>query len=103
MSEPRPTPETDAVADTAWDGVSDDYSAYARMLSHARRLERERDEARREAELWRDSFKTGMSVQVKPPSRVFPWEREPVPPSKNSAGNPSGMEWEKFTPLELFT
>jgi len=33
------TPETDAIADKAWDGVSDDYAAYAKMLKHARQLE----------------------------------------------------------------
>lgn len=35
------SPETDALADRAWDGASDDYSAYAKMLGHARKLERE--------------------------------------------------------------
>jgi len=34
----------------------------------------ERDEARREAERWRDCFQTGMSLQPKAPSQIFPWE-----------------------------
>jgi hypothetical protein len=45
MNTKSDTPETDAIANTAWDGASDDYSAYAKMRIHARRLERERDEA----------------------------------------------------------
>lgn len=53
----RPTPETDAVANTAWDGATDDYSAYAKMLSHARKLERERDEARVQLEAMREAIK----------------------------------------------
>lgn len=41
------TPETEAVANTAWEGVTDDYSAYAKMLAHARNLELERDKLRK--------------------------------------------------------
>jgi hypothetical protein len=57
---------------------------YDRELSHspiARELKiqrdaaiAERDDARREAERWRDCFKTGMSLQPKAPSQIFPWE-----------------------------
>jgi hypothetical protein len=39
-----------------------------------RELKEQRDEARREAERWRDCFKTGMSLQPKAPSQIFPWE-----------------------------
>ncbi len=41
MNTPRPTPRTDALANTAWEGASDDYSAYAKMLHHAHTLETE--------------------------------------------------------------
>jgi len=50
---------------------------YDRELSHspiARELKIQRDEARREAERWRDCFQTGMSLQPKSPSQIFPWE-----------------------------
>jgi hypothetical protein len=36
-----PTPRTDSISDSAWDGATDDYSAYSKMLCHARQLERE--------------------------------------------------------------
>ena len=49
-----------------------------------RELKEQRDEARREAEGWRDCFKTGMSLQPKAPSQVFPWENE------TSAGTDAG-------------
>ena len=50
MSE-RPTPETDAVA--AYEGNWDKKAL--RMTAHSRKLERERDEAREEVELRKDS------------------------------------------------
>ena len=48
-----PTPETDAVRDNVfdiWGGWSD--NAAKKLLKHARRLERERDEAREESAKW---------------------------------------------------
>tara|TARA_R110002074_G_scaffold73536_1_gene168851 strand:+ start:72 stop:356 length:285 start_codon:yes stop_codon:yes gene_type:complete len=44
--------------------------------------DKERDEARKEAEGWRDCFQTGMSMQVRSPSKVFPWEEKQSPNSK---------------------
>jgi hypothetical protein len=51
----RPTPETDKVADTAFDGSAPDYLAYTRMLTHARSLEREITESRAQAERLADA------------------------------------------------
>jgi len=72
------TPRTDAVAshDGNWDTKA------LRMMHHARELERGLNEARKEAERWRDCFQTGMSMQVKSPSKVFPWEEKQSPNSK---------------------
>jgi chromosome segregation ATPase len=34
------TPRTDALANIAWDGAVDEYAPYAKMMNHARQLER---------------------------------------------------------------
>jgi hypothetical protein len=47
------------------------------IFTHAKNMECERNEARKEAERWRDAFKTGMSMQLKSPSKIFPWEESP--------------------------
>ena len=66
--------------------------SYEHTIRHAmeqiEKLERERDEARREAERWRDCFNTGMSMQIKSPSKTFPWEKSSS--YYCTCGNPSG-------------
>jgi len=69
------TPETDSLAGKI-DPSTLEHDAYATMTIHALRMERQRDEARREAERWRDCLKYGMSMQPKAPSNVFPWEND---------------------------
>jgi hypothetical protein len=56
------------------------HAEYLKASDRAIRMEMQRDEARREAERWRDCFKTGMSMQPKAPSNVFPWENSQAQP-----------------------
>lgn len=97
-----PTPRTDKIHEKRLGEFRDNLSQYYEMTDHAKTLERrltsareelkdiremyygllidheelvkQRGEARREAERWRDCFKSGMSMQPKAPSQVFPWE-----------------------------
>ena len=67
MSE-GPTPETDAVRDNVfdiWGGWSD--NAAKKLLKHARRLERERDEARALADLLASSLLLTLSAWITSP------------------------------------
>ena len=77
MNSEAPTPETDEVAKKcrSYKEMGTDFNG---MVMHAKKLERERNEAIREAERWRDYFKTGMSMQIKAPSQIFPWENAHV-------------------------
>jgi hypothetical protein len=70
------TPQTDTLEKTTMFATRPKDPICGEALLHARKMERERNEARREAERWRDCFKTGMSMQPKAPSNVFPWENE---------------------------
>lgn len=65
------TPETDALLLTINEGRT--YETEGPIEELARRLERERDHARAEAERWRDNWKNGrtMSMIV---STDLPWE-----------------------------
>ncbi len=68
------TPETDAAEDE-WRDSSSRKSGREEMADIARKMERERDEARAEAERWRDNWKHRgtMSMIV---STKLPWEFE---------------------------
>lgn len=69
------------------------HAEYLKAADRAIRMEMQRDEARREAERWRDCFKTGMSMQPKSPSQIFPWENAsaelppPTAPDTSTAAN----------------
>jgi hypothetical protein len=63
------------------------HAEYLKAADRAIRMEMQRDEARREAERWRDCFKTGMSLQPKSPSQIFPWENAKILPTREGEGS----------------
>jgi len=46
------------------------------LAAEIERLESSLAEARREAERWRDSMRSGMVMQSNPPSLIFDWEND---------------------------
>ena len=67
------TPETDRFYVSFADGEA--IPSQAEWLDLCRKLERKMNEARRQAEIWRDNFKPGMRFPIEEPMILFPWEK----------------------------
>ena len=69
----RPTPETDKLRCKIYDQGLPCVASYQEMVMHARRLERERDEARAIAKYWQEQY--GHS-NPEHEWQALPWDKE---------------------------